>query len=78
MNIKKELIELCNSMIAFWSKFKREVEEIPETDKVSIVLKWNSFFKDNVEAIDKLIKTRKHIEQVEYKFIIKQELFYEE
>ena len=78
MNIKKELIELCDSMIAFWSKFKREVEEIPETDKVSIVLKWNSFFKDNVEAIDKLIKTRKHIEQVENKLIIKQELFYEE
>ena len=78
MNIKKELIELCDSMIAFWSKFKGEVEEIYETDKVSIVLKWHSFFEDNIGAIEKLSKTREHIEQVENKLIIKQELFYEE
>lgn len=78
MNIKKELIELCDSMIAFWSKFKREVEEISETDKISIVLKWHSFFENNVEAIEKLTKTREHIEQVENKLIINQELFYEE
>lgn len=78
MNIKQEIIELCDSMIAFWTKFKRETEEIPETDKVSIVLKWNSFFKDNVGAIEKLIDVRMLIDQIRDKLVIKQELFYEE
>lgn len=78
MNIRQELIELCDSQIDFWSKFKRETEEISDADVVNIVLEWRSFFKDNVGAIEKLIDTRMHMEQVENELIIKQELFYEE
>lgn len=78
MNIKQELIELCKVQVAFWEKFKNETELIPEDDDASIVLKWDSFFKDNVESVNKLIDVRKHMKQAEEQLIMNQELFYEE
>lgn len=78
MNIKQELIELCEIQMALWKKLKEEAELISENDDVSVVLKWNTFFKDNVEAVYKLSDTKMHIKEAEEQLVMKRKLFYEE
>lgn len=78
MNIKQELIELCEIQVALWGKLRKETELIPNEDDASIVLKWNTFFKDNVKAVYKLTDTKMHIKEVEEQLIMKRELFYVE
>ena len=78
MNIKQELIELCEVQMALWEKLKKETELILENDDVSVVLKWNTFFKDNVEAIYKLSDTKMHIKETEEQLVMERKLFYEE
>ena len=62
MTIKQELLELCQVQAAFWEKFRKEVELISDEDDISVIEKWNSFFKDNVEAVHKLTDTKMSIE----------------
>lgn len=62
MDIRQELIELCVDMVGFWEQLKKEVELIPEIDRDKVVHKWNTYFKDHVESVDKLINTKMHIE----------------
>ena len=62
MDIKKELIELCVDMVGFWEQLKNEVELIPEEKLDEVVHKWNTYFKDHVETVDKLVNAKMHIE----------------
>ena len=77
-NIKQELIELCDVQISLWQNLKNEVELISEEYDINIVLKWNSYFRDNVAAICKLSDVKEHIKEVENKLIMSGKLFYEE
>lgn len=69
MDIKQEIIELCNAMNIFWDGFQREIEQIPNKNQDDIVLKWKSYFPENHDAISKLIFTKMHIEELEKELI---------
>lgn len=68
-NIKQELIELCDAQISLWQNLKNEVELISEEYDINVVLKWNSYFKDNVAAIYKLSDVKNHIKETENKLV---------
>ena len=72
--IKQELLELCQVQVAFWEKFRKEVELISDEDDINVIEKWNSFFKDNVEAVHKLIDKKMSIEHKDVQEKIKQGL----
>ena len=78
INIKQEVIELCNDMIIFWNGLQKEVEKIPDQNKDDIVIKWKSYFPENRDAISKLVVTKMHIEAIKEELIEHGLLRYEE
>ena len=69
MNIKKEVIKLCNDMIDFWNRLEREIQSIPNEDKAEIVRRWNNYFPENSNTTINLINTKMNIEMIEKELI---------
>ena len=78
IDIKREIIELCNDMIVFWDGLQREVEKIPNRNQEDIVLKWKKYFPEHNDAIGKLSLAKMHIDRLEREFIERGVLIYEE
>ena len=78
MNIKQKVIELCDSMIAFWQQFKTEVEAIPDEDNAELVCKWYDYFQEHRDAAGKLSETKYRVKEIERQLVMKHELKYEE
>lgn len=69
MNIKQEIIEICDDMISFWDGLKRKIKQIPNEDTTEIVCKWNDYFPEHSNTTINLIKTKMDIELVERELI---------
>ena len=78
IDIKQEIIELCNDMITFWDGLQREVEKIPNRNQEDVVLKWKSYFPEHHDAISKLSFAKMHIDRLEKEFIERGVLRYED
>lgn len=78
MNIKQEVIELCNDMIIFWDGLQREIKKIPNQNQEDIVLKWKSYFPEHKDVISKLSFAKMHIDSLEREFIERGVLRYED
>lgn len=78
MDIKQEIIELCNAMNIFWDGFQKEIEQIPNENQDDIVLKWKSYFPEHHDAISKLTFAKMHIDNLERELIEHGVLRYED
>ena len=78
MNIKQEIMELCDSMIAFWQQLKKKVDAIPKEGSVELVCKWYDYFQEHSDTIGKLSNTKYDIEEVKNHLLMTGELKYEE
>lgn len=78
MNIKQEIIELCNDMIIFWDGLEREMMKIQNQNQDDIVLKWKSYFPEHYDTISKLTFAKMHIDNLERELIEKGVLRYED
>lgn len=78
INIKQEIMDLCDISIEFWKRFKEEINSIPENDKVELVLKWKNFFVENNAMPLKLTETKLCAEEITKELIMQGKLFIEE
>lgn len=78
INIKQEIIDLCDDFIEFWTQFKEEINAIADDDKAELILKWENYFVDHNRTIAKLIKTKLHAEGIAQVLIEKGELQWED
>ena len=74
INIKQEIIDLCDDFVEFWMQFKEEINAIADDDKAELILKWKNYFVDHNRTIAKLIETKLHAEGIERVLIEKGEL----
>lgn len=77
INIKREIIELCNDMIVFWDGLQKEVEKIPNQNQDDIVLKWKEYFPEHHDVISKLSFAKMHIDNLERELVERGALVYE-
>lgn len=77
MNIKEKIIRLCDNMISFWQKLKKEIETIQSDDNLELICKWYDYFEKNADTVGNLSETKWIIEDAERELIMKGELKYE-
>ena len=65
MNIKKEILKVCNSMVAFWDTFEREISAIPNEDETEIICKWHSYFQEHSDVVTDLSILKYDIDELE-------------
>lgn len=78
INIKQEIMDLCDVSVEFWKRFKEEINSIPDDDKVELVLKWKNFFVENNAMPLKLTETKLYAEKITRDLIMQGKLFIEE
>lgn len=78
INIKQEIMDLCDVSVEFWKRFKEEIDSIPDNDNVELVLKWKNFFVENNAMTIKLIETKLYAETISEELIMQGKLFIEE
>jgi hypothetical protein len=78
MNIKKEILELCDEMINFWDGLQREIEQIPNENQDDVVLKWKSYFPEHSDVVSKLSWTKMHVDNLQDELIMRGVLKYED
>ena len=61
MNIKNMIIKLCDDMIAFQQKLKKEIEVIPDENNTEVLCKWDNFFEENIEPINELSDVKSYV-----------------
>lgn len=76
MDIKQEIIKVCDDMVAFWEQFKVEMEAIPNEDEVDIICKWHDYFQENSDVVARLSMTKRNINEVEMSLIMNGKLKY--
>lgn len=76
MDIKQEIIELCDDMVAFWEQFKAEMEAIPSKDEADIILKWHDYFQEHSDVVARLSMTKRNINEIEKSLIMEGKLEY--
>lgn len=64
INIKQEIIDLCDISIEFWQQFKKEISAIADDDKAELVLKWKNYFVEHNEFALKLTETKLYAEAI--------------
>ena len=77
MNIKREIIKLCDDMIALWDGLSREIEAIPSGNEADIICRWQDYFPEHANLVGTLTATKRSVEEVKMKLIMKGELKYE-
>lgn len=77
MNVKQQIIELCDGMAVFWEQLKNEIESVPNEDSAELVCKWHNYFEEHGDAISKLSETKYNVTQLEKHLITQGELKYE-
>ena len=76
MDIKQEIIKVCDDMVAFWEQFKSEVKAIPSEDEADLVLKWHDYFQTNSAVVANLSMTKRNIDELERSLIMNGKLEY--
>lgn len=76
MDIKQQIIELCDSMAVFWDRLKKEIEATPNEDNAELVCRWHNHFEEHGDAISKLSETKFNVTQLEKHLITQGELKY--
>ena len=65
INIKHEIMDLCDDFVVFWGQFKEEINAIAEDDKAELILKWKNYFVEHNRTTLKFIETKLHAEGIE-------------
>lgn len=73
MDVKQNVIELCDEMINFWQNLKEKIEYISKEDKTTLVCEWSNHFIDNSHTIGKLTEVKTNIDQIKEKMVMIQE-----
>lgn len=76
MNIKRNILELCDYMIDFWDGLAKEIEAIPNEDKAELVCRWYGYFEESMSSV-RFSETKVNVERVKEYLIMKGELKYE-
>ena len=74
INIKQEIMSLCDDFVVFWNQFKEEINSIEDNDKAELILKWENYFVEHNRTTLKLIETKLHAEGIKEVLIEKGEL----
>lgn len=74
INIKQEIMSLCDDFVVFWNQFKEEINSIEDNDKAELILKWENYFVEHNRTTLKLIETKLHAEGIKKVLIEKDEL----
>ena len=64
INIKQEMLDLCDSSIEFWKKFKEEIEPIDADDKTELVVRWKDYFVKNHKYTVKFVEVKLHADML--------------
>ena len=78
INVKQEIIELCDAQINLWELLKEKINSISDNDKAELVLTWKNFFNDHTEAVQKLSDVREYTNEITKELIMTGELHLEE
>lgn len=73
MDIKQNIIELCDEMMTFWQNLKEKMESISKEDKATVVCEWSNYFIDNSHTIGKLSEVKMNVDQIKEKMVMIQE-----
>ena len=65
INIKQEIMDLCDISIEFWKQFKKEISDIADNNKADLILKWKNYFVEHNEFALELSRTKMHAEMIE-------------
>lgn len=78
INIKQEIMDLCDNFVMFWKQFKEEIDSIADDDKAELILKWKNYFVEHNETTLKFIETNLHAKGIQRVLIENGELFLED
>ena len=78
MNIKKEILKVCNSMVAFWDTFEREISAIPNEDEAEIICRWHNYFQEHSDVVTDLSMLKHDIDELEKSLFMDGKLQYKE
>ena len=78
INIKQEIMNLCDDFVVFWKQFKEEIDSIADDDKAELILKWKNYFVEHNGTTLKFIETNLHAKDIQQVLIEKGELFLED
>lgn len=77
MDIKQDILNVCDDMIFLWDQLKAEIEAIPDEDVADIVCRWQDYFQEHADIIANFSMVKKDIEEVKRTLLMDGELDYE-
>ena len=77
MDIKQDILNVCDAMIFLWDQLKAEIEAIPDEDVADIVCRWQDYFQEHADIIANFSMVKRDVEEVKRTLLIEGELDYE-
>lgn len=78
MDIKQDILNVCDDMIFLWDQLKAEIEAIPDEDVADIVCRWQDYFQEHADIIANFSMVKRNVEEVKQTLLMEGELKYEE
>ena len=72
--MKKQIIEMCNSLIIFLDDLKTLMMEIPDENKADIVYEFYNYFEDHKEPLKELYRTINILRKAKNELVMRGEL----
>ena len=69
INLKQEMLDLCDISILFWNQFKQEIDTNADIDNSDLILKWYDYFEEHPEFYSQLSRTRLCVKSLEKELI---------
>lgn len=78
INIKQEIMDLCNNSVEFWKRLGEEIDIIADDDMDELILKWRGYFVEHKDTVLKLTETKAHAKGIEDDLFENGKLSYED
>ena len=77
MDIKQDILNVCDDMIFLWDQLKAETEAIPDEDVADIVCRWQDYFQEHADIITNFSTVKRNVEEVKRTLLMEGKLDYE-
>ena len=76
MDIKQDILNVCDDMIFLWDQLKAEMEALPDEDVADVICKWQDYFEENANIITNFSMTKRNIEEIKQSLVMNGKLKY--